>query len=790
MAGRRWHRRGHRGVSDVVATILLLALTVTLFASIFAFVTAFPSPPAQNNNQFQAAMIVTPNGTYVSSIQILHLAGPAVAGTALVYLKSATQPAAAEFVNPYTVASETSAQTGGVATVTGANTWNLGQVWNITFNQFHMPAAGGNITVYVVAGSQLLFSVILPGAITATPPTIVSTATAPATPAVGVPFTVYATLAGSYTPYSVYINLAAMPGGPSTSKLMTQNSQGQWTYTVSAGATAAGTFYGFVNASSSAANGGQQATGAVVITIAATGTSNGPLSVGVILVPSPANPGTAESVQAVVTYTGPVLSVAKSVTVSFSATSSPTGYTFSGTGPSGVMISGPGGPASVTVTSQSTWTIPGPNTVYSYTVSATATVATVGSITGNTSFTPALLVLSPTSGLVGSTVTATGSAFSTASGSTVTLSFGGVAITPSACSSGTLSGAAITPASGGGFVCTFTVPNGAPAGSATAVATDALSGQSDYFSPYTVTAWTISPLAPTSGIVGSSVTVTATGFAGTSGVTLAYNGVAITVASCTSGTAGATITTTAAGGFVCKYTVPAAAASGAGSLVASDTTYTAQTATAAFTVTPWTMALSPTSGLMGSSVTVTATNFAASSSVTLAFDGVSLTTTAPISLACTVGTVSGATITTSGAGAFTCTYNVPYGATAGAGSLVASDASGPTTFTAAYTVTPWTITLSPTTLAHGTSSAVTITGAGFVASSLVTITLNGTLLVSGTGAFSCSVGTLSGSTITTTAAGAFTCSYTPAKAAGAAIYTFTASDYTSGQVASALFSRT
>jgi len=39
-------------VSDVVATILLLALTVTLFASIFAFVTSFPSPPAQNSNQF------------------------------------------------------------------------------------------------------------------------------------------------------------------------------------------------------------------------------------------------------------------------------------------------------------------------------------------------------------------------------------------------------------------------------------------------------------------------------------------------------------------------------------------------------------------------------------------------------------------------------------------------------------------------------------------------------------------------------------------------------------------
>jgi hypothetical protein len=773
-------------VSDVVATILLLALTVTLFASIFAFVTAFPSPPAQNNNQFQAALIVTPNGTYVSSIQILHLAGPAVAGTALVYLKSATQPAAAEFTNPYTVASEVVT---GIATVTGANSWNLGQVWNITFNQYHMPAAGGNITVYVVAGSQLLFSVILPGAITATPPTIVSTATVPATPAVGVPFTVYATLAGSYTPYSVYINLAAMPGGPSTSKLMTQNSQGQWTYLVSSGATAAGTFYGFVNASSSAVNGGQQATGAVVITIASTGTTNGPLSVGVILVPSPANPGTAESVQAVVTYTGPVLPSAQTVTVSFSATSNPTGYTFSGTGPSGVKISGPGGPASVTVTSQSTWTIPGPNSVYSYTVSATATVTTVGSITGNTSFTPALLVLSPASGLVGSTVTATGSAFSTVSGSTVTLAFGGVAVTPSACSSGTLSGAAITPASGGGFVCTFTVPNGAPAGAATAVATDAFSGQSDFFSPYTVTAWTISPLAPTSGLVGSSVTVTATGFAGTSGVTLAYNGVAITVASCTSGTAGATITTTAAGGFVCKYTVPAGTASGAGSLVASDTTYTAQTTSAPFTVTPWTMALSPTSGLMGSSVTVTATNFAASSSVTLAFDAVSLTTTAPISLACTVGSASGATITTSAAGAFTCTFNVPYGATAGAGSLVATDASGPTTVTASYSVTPWTISLSPTTSAS--SITITITGAGFAPGSVVFVSNSG---IAGDDAWNaaCTTGTgASGAySVTTSAAGAFVCTTAWTVIAHIEILTFTATDSTTGQVAVAYFSDT
>ena len=117
--GRRRLRARRRGVSDVVATILLLALTVTLFASIFAFVTQFPSPPAQNNNQFQASLIYTSSGSNISAIQIIHLAGPSIPGIAQVYLKSATQPNAPEFttpLDPYTVSS-------GLG---GANTWNLG----------------------------------------------------------------------------------------------------------------------------------------------------------------------------------------------------------------------------------------------------------------------------------------------------------------------------------------------------------------------------------------------------------------------------------------------------------------------------------------------------------------------------------------------------------------------------------------------------------------------------------------------------------------------------------------
>src|SRR5208282_4675707 len=244
--------------------------TVTLFASIFAWVTAFPAPPPQNNNQFQASLRPTANLTYVNGISITHLAGPSVSGSGQIYLSSSTQPTAPEFANPYSVSS-------GLG---GARSWNLGQVWNLTFPLLEMPKAGGNITVYVVVSYQLLFSVILPGTTIAPPPTVVATWITPAIPNRGQAFTVYATLSGSYTANSVYVNLAAVPGGPGSAQKMTQNAQGEWTYVDSLGATTNGTYYGFVNASSGS---GQVTTGAVVITIAGMGASSGPLiSVGVV----------------------------------------------------------------------------------------------------------------------------------------------------------------------------------------------------------------------------------------------------------------------------------------------------------------------------------------------------------------------------------------------------------------------------------------------------------------------------------------------------------------------------
>ena len=170
---RRRFARKKRGVSDVVATIILLALTVTLFASIFAFVTTFPSPPAQSSNQFQAKLIVTANGTYVSGIQIMHLAGPSVSTSAQIYLKSAVHPGACPFTSSYPVSSDPTNITGSV--------WTLGETWSVPFSALcpspsgpHLDQLPDNITVYVVNNANLLFHVILPGTQIVTAPQIVS----------------------------------------------------------------------------------------------------------------------------------------------------------------------------------------------------------------------------------------------------------------------------------------------------------------------------------------------------------------------------------------------------------------------------------------------------------------------------------------------------------------------------------------------------------------------------------------------------------------------------------------
>lgn len=333
-----------RGVSDVVATIILLALTVTLFASIFAFVTTFPSPPAQNSTNFQASFSYTSNQSYVASIKILHLAGPAVPGSGLVYMKSARFPTEPALANPIPVS-------WGINNATTA--WNLGQTWVWTFNAHYLPSLPDNITVYIVSKSQLLFSVVLPGAVIGVPPTIVSSGVTPTTPTVGSAFTVWAVIAGSPTAGTVFVNLAGVPGlSSASSEAMTLSAQGQWQFVVSSSVgitTTNGTYYAFVTAS----NPKGSASGAIPITIAE-GVPFLTVSVAPAIQPAPALVHVPETLQALVTNSGPL--TAKMTSVTFWVNNSTTKAAVTGSPFTGTVSPATVNPfSSVTILSSSKW---------------------------------------------------------------------------------------------------------------------------------------------------------------------------------------------------------------------------------------------------------------------------------------------------------------------------------------------------------------------------------------------------------------------------------------------------
>lgn len=253
----------------MVATILLLALTVVLFSSIFYFVTTFPAPPAQNANQFQAQIIQAANGssTMAGAISILHLAGPTVPASALIYLKSSVNPLGPEFASPYTVAD------GGITT----GVWSLGQTWYLTAFAGHCttnpgdycnPILPDNITVYILSGSSLLFSAIIPGSVASTPPTFLSAVTTPGVVAIGEGFSVTAVIGGITSANTVTINESKLPGGvlPTTPVTMSYGTSNNTWYTyISAGATnESGNYYAFISASNAA---GKTAVTPVPVTI-------------------------------------------------------------------------------------------------------------------------------------------------------------------------------------------------------------------------------------------------------------------------------------------------------------------------------------------------------------------------------------------------------------------------------------------------------------------------------------------------------------------------------------------
>jgi YVTN family beta-propeller protein len=151
------------------------------------------------------------------------------------------------------------------------------------------------------------------------------------------------------------------------------------------------------------------------------------------------------------------------------------------------------------------------------------------------------LVLSPNSGAVGSTVAAQGTTF--AGRSVISFTFEGVTVqsTCSTNSTGSFPGATGTP-------CTFIVPP-VPGGTESAVASD---GIHTAMAQFTVESNLM--LSPRSGVVGSHVAATGTGFAGSSSITFTFAGVAV-ASTCSSDSNGSFPGTT---GTACTFTVPAA----------------------------------------------------------------------------------------------------------------------------------------------------------------------------------------------------------------------------------------
>ncbi len=173
-----------------------------------------------------------------------------------------------------------------------------------------------------------------------------------------------------------------------------------------------------------------------------------------------------------------------------------------------------------------------------------------------------IITLSPAFGTTGTVVQATGSNFT--ANTPVHITFGKitVATTPSPVITGTV----------GGFFATFNVPAGVTGGNHTVIATDDTGKIGAAI--FTVQGIPSITLSPTSGTVGTAVTVAGSSFAPNTAVSVKLDSTALT-------TNPATITTTSLGAFTATITIPSVSA-GAHTVTVTVGT---DTASAAFSVT-------------------------------------------------------------------------------------------------------------------------------------------------------------------------------------------------------------
>ncbi len=212
-------------------------------------------------------------------------------------------------------------------------------------------------------------------------------------------------------------------------------------------------------------------------------------------------------------------------------------------------------------------------------------------------------------------------------------------------------------------------------------------------------------LNPISGIVGTSVTITGTGFAANSAISLTFNSTQVTIP---------TTTTNSNGAFTTTFTVPQAAA-GSNIVTATDSAITHNAAAASFTVTPTFSSPTPSQGPPGISVTISGTGFAANSAIHVTLGGVDQPTSPVTIVSNSVGTFSGSfTVTTSATGSQL---------------IIVSDING-NTANRTFTVTVPAISVSPSSVAVGAS--VTVTGSNFLPSTLLSLSYDDVLVTTAT----------------------------------------------------------
>ena len=285
-----------------------------------------------------------------------------------------------------------------------------------------------------------------------------------------------------------------------------------------------------------------------------------------------------------------------------------------------------------------------------------------------------------------------------------------------------------TNASGQASGFSATIPSGTLGGSHTLWAVGNTSGRSAQSNSFTVAA-SATGLSPTSGPVGTGASIVAQGFLANHALTVTVGG---TSASITGGA-----TTNSSGSSTVSFTVPAVP-NGAQSVVVSDGTSSA-TSASTFGVTASATGLSPTSGAVGTTgVSITASGFIASHALTVTVGGVSA--------AVTSGGTSGSN------GSSTVQFTVP-AVPNGAQAVVVSDGTNSATSATAFTVVA-ALSVSPGSGASGTTG-VTLTGTGFIAGRTVSVTFGGSAL------------TISPSSPTVSATGGWTATFTvPASSTG------------------------